>query len=216
MSSQSFEDVFNNEIVALMNCNIQNVMEEAKSGTLGESLYNKIKNESKITGETCEYIQNLISTNKCYARFFAKDPLKQNIAEKIQLKLLHDKYPNIKKLSTSGKNSYFLSDGDICNGPRKCSVKSSTKTLDFFDPDTSTYFYAKYIKESGGAQDNQICDAENFLREAITFTNKNGEDINFCLVIDGDYAIRKYSRFKDILELAQLSNICICRSCGDL
>jgi len=176
----------------LLQNNTITIMEESKREVISKELKLKIENECKYKDLKFEDVLIKIQNDYMYATFFAKDPLKQNLAEKLQFKLLKLKYTNIKKLPDNGKNSIYISDGNIINSS---DIKhKNTKSIDFWDPVNKIFFYAKYINEKGGAQDNQFEDCKSFVKEARTTLS-----INFKLIIDGDYFTeQKINILKDI------------------
>ena len=106
---------------------------------------------------SAQEIEEQILTNDIIASFFAKDPTKQNISEK-----LIAKYLGWELLKQTGPNAIrFNTQGDIV----------STKTLgggkcaDFYV--YNRYITQKYTGENtGGAQDNQMDDVITFLTNA--------------------------------------------------
>ena len=72
---------------------------------------------------------------------------------------------------------------------------AETKSLDFYDKNTNTYFYAKFINENGGAQDNQFRDIKNFIEIANKISTLSN-CYKFCAVISGEYLKKKNGKIK--------------------
>ena len=183
--------ISNNLLQKLWGRNTDEIIKDINMKKIPKWLDIKIQNESDRKGYNYEDIIDEIKNSRLYASCFAKDPMKQNIAEKIQMILLKKIYPEIKKLPNGGKNALYISNGKLSNKKGK----STAKSIDF--KYNEVLFYAKYTKERGGAQDNQYNDCKNFIREAKKFTcNK----YLFVLVIDGDYYDEE--KINNLLELA--------------
>lgn len=176
----NFNDILTLFKKKLLQNNTYMIMKESKREKISKELKLKIENECRYKDFAFNEVIEKIQNDYMYATFFAKDPMKQNLAEKLQLRLLKLKYPNVKKLPNNGKNSIYISDGNIVS---LSNIKDkTTKSIDFWDPVNKIFFYAKYINEKGGAQDNQFEDCKSFVREA-----RSTLSINFKLIIDGDY-----------------------------
>jgi len=178
----SIQELIENKIQLKIKENTLKVMEDAKQDIIPVYLDKKIKNESHKKGYSYQDILNLIKINEMYASFFAKDPIKQNLAENIQLEVLQN-ITNVKKLIQHGKKSIRLYDGDIITK----SNKVSTKSLDFYDEDNETYYYCKYTKDEGGAQDNQFRDVVIFIQECNKYCEKNNNSVKFIALLNGNY-----------------------------
>lgn len=131
---------------------------------------------------------------------FAKDPSKQNIHEEMSFNYLKQ-LPVIssQRHLTKGKNAKFIVSGKIANNKGTTNVKSldlyfcyeyKNKKLEFW---TSN----KYTKSSGGAQDNQFNDLQEFMKEARDVTNKN---IFLLAIADGRYYQEKYDEYKTRID----------------
>jgi hypothetical protein len=156
----------------------------------------KVESYCEKWGDDFDSVINEIITNDRFARFFIKDPKKQNVYESIFLNHVNGIGYNISKLTSHGKNAVCLdNDGNIVYGSSKI---NTTKSMDFIGKDDDgniTYYYHKYTNEAGGAQDNQYNDVVHFLTNA----SKNNDDITFVAVCDGNY-------YKDKME--ELKSIC--------
>lgn len=113
-----------------------------------------------------------IKKDYLYAATFAKDPGRQNIAEKVQLEEI-GKYCEVQQLPTKGKDALYINNGEISK------IKSRTKSIDAIINDT--YCSLKYTKDGGGSQDNQRDDIYNTLDASKDCTE------NFAAIVDGEY-----------------------------
>ena len=149
-------------------------------------LLKKINNEcEKCNVLNMEIILNSIKIDDFYAYKFARNPMKQNFAELFQLKFLeeHGKY-GIEKLEARGIYAYYLIDGELESDLSR-KPENSTKSIDFRHG--ADYYYAKYTKEEGGAQDNQYKDGEMFIKQANKYCEKYDDIRRFILLVDGEY-----------------------------
>ncbi len=173
--------------------NIKLVIIDANKDILPKYLLSKIQNESERTGYKVEQIIDKIKIDEMYASIFCKNPIKQNIIEKLQIKLLQEKNPSIKKLSLRGINAIYLDDkGNLIKGLIK-KTNNVTCSIDCYDKLTNTYYYLRYTNEEGGSQDNQF----ELVKIFIDRCNKNialiSENIalisenKFIIILDGNY-----------------------------
>lgn len=143
----------------------------------------KIKNFCEKYNYSYESVVEKILGDDMFAVFFAKEPSKQNIYEKIAAKYVEsldsvssfENYPNSIKL--------FVINGNITN-----KRENDVKSIDFHIKVGNISIYAshKYIKDSkgGGSQDNQYNEVRNFLRNC----NKlNTGDVYYIAICDGAY-----------------------------
>lgn len=96
----------------------------------------------------------------------------------------------------------------IQEGSKISNRNRTTKSIDFYWEYNNYKFYAshKYIKESGGAQDNQYNDIKHFIENA----NKNSESfVKFLAICDGDYFNLTDAKFKNekITKLESLKRL---------
>ena len=119
-----------------------------------------------------EEIKDEIVEKRLFAACFAKDPSKQNIAERIQLREL--KPYGVEKLPNTGPNALYLIDGKIQPPP---AIKGIHKSIDATYGDR--YMTLKYTKVRGGTQDNQKNDVINFI--------ENSGDHKIAAITDGPY-----------------------------
>lgn len=182
--------------------NIENVMRDANLDLLPPYLKNKILFEVDSKDFDFESILQKIKTDYMYASFFAKDPIKQNIAENLQLEILSSTYKNIIKLPNNGKDAIYIINGQVVKNIEKKSF-DFPKSIDFYDIDTNTYFFCKYTKEMGGAQDNQYEDVKRFIKEL----KDPKDDYTVICLLDGPYYTDK--KINDLLRMIQNDKIFI-------
>ena len=117
-----------------------------------------------------------------YAEFFAKDPAKQNIYEKLAANYI-SKIKDVKDFRNLPNNAkMYVVDGKVTS-----ERLNDVKSIDFFFKVGDYNFYAshKYIKATyGGAQDNQYNDIRNFLRNCKKVSNGRNYYLAIC---DGAY-----------------------------
>ena len=120
--------------------------------------------------EFVAYTKNALHNNDPYVVYtYMKSYTRQNIYEDLQLKVL---------------GSYL----DIADIERHCRISlCDTKTVDGYSKSTNAIFNCKYIKESGGSQDNQFNDL-------IKFNQPSEYSANY-LVISGKYGISKMEKY---------------------
>ena len=131
---------------------------------------------------------------------FAKDPGKQNMHEDMAFEYLQ-KLPVISNQIhlPKGKNAKFVVNGKITDNKGTANIKSLDCYFCYEYRDKKLEFYTsnKYTKSSGGAQDNQFNDLQEFMKQARDVTDKN---IFLMAVADGDYYQNKYEEFKTKIE----------------
>lgn len=131
---------------------------------------------------------------------FAKDPGKQNIHEDMAFDYLL-KLPVISNQThlPKGKNAKFIVGGKIKNDKGTANIKSLDCYFCYEYRNKKLEFYTsnKYTKSSGGAQDNQFNDLQEFMKEARDVTDKN---IFLMAVADGKYYQNKYDEFNTRIE----------------
>lgn len=117
-----------------------------------------------------------------YAEWFAKDPAKQNIYEKLAASYVSgiEDVVDFRNLPNSAK--MFIVEGKVTS-----ERLNDVKSIDFHFKvgDNNIYASHKYIKATyGGAQDNQYNDIRNFLRNCNKISSGNDYYIAIC---DGPY-----------------------------
>lgn len=165
---ENFNKLFKKMLKIRWQHNIETVMKDANKKQIPNYIKTKIINESRKKGLSYKNILNFLKTHLEYASTLAKDPLKQNLAEIVQLELLNKKFNNkIIKLPTSGKGAVYLCKSQLISGNNidKYLNVLTTKSMDFYNESEKTYYYAKYINQAGGAQDNQYNDIKSMIKE---------------------------------------------------
>lgn len=147
--------------------NIEQVRLEITSDWVEKKIEGHLSRFQGLTSK--EKLSKEILENDIVASFFAKDPSKQNISEKLAEEELQ-----LPKLPAMGVNCIrFKADGT------KTHLNSaSTKSADF--KYGSTYITQKYTKEAGGAQDNQFNDVYLFLDWGAKLHS-------VAAIVDGDF-----------------------------
>lgn len=171
-----FNKLFQKKYKQQFDKNLLEVQIDINKNPLPKYLKIKIKNESIKKGFSENDIIENIKTNKLYASFFCKNPLKQNLAEKTQYIILKTKFPDIKKCNL------YLNKGKLITQKLNMS-----KSIDFISESTNTYFCCKYINDCGGAQDNQFNDIKLFLNECKNLKINTSKNINIYLMLNGNY-----------------------------
>lgn len=143
-------------------------------------LLTKVNNQIErfALNESVESILNKIIEDYLYAASFAKDPGRQNIAEKIQLEEL-SKELDVEDLPSSGNNCRYIVAGEMFKG--KPSSATDQKSVDaiIFSGETEWYCTLKYTADTGGSQDNQKNNVINFIN--------NAGNHNIACILDGEY-----------------------------
>ena len=165
----------------------------------------KIKNfisRYDLEDKQLSIIKNKISTDELFAYQFIKDPYKQNFVEKYVSDVIKE-IDNVKNF-VDHKNAVnlFLKDGQVI----KTKEVGCTKSLDytFSYKGKTCYCTQKYIRESGGAQDNQCRDVESFLKHAQK--NKYKKEL-FIAIIDGEYFTEEKINY--LIENYQKDNVLV-------
>ena len=128
-----------------------------------------------------------IRTDQMFANSFAKDPNKQSLHEQSAAAYISNLQfvSEFINLPTHGMNAYYIAEGgEALSGSAK---QGTIKTLDFTWKTGRFTCYAahKYIKQSGGAQDNQFADILSALHR-WSKGNAQPDEILFAIV-DGPY-----------------------------
>ena len=150
----------------------------------------KIGNHAKKFNRTFEQVKQKILEDDMYAEFFAKDPAKQNIYEKLVANYINGllNVEDFKNLPNSAK--LYIVNGKICS-----KKENDVKSIDFtFKFKNKNFFVShKYIRDVGGAQDNQYLEIRNFLRNCAKISNGENHFIALC---DGEYFKKKLEILK--------------------
>lgn len=163
-----FADFVKEQLVAQRLENVKQVQEEVNKAWVQSKLEKHIERWGGIF--TKKELENKIVKDICFAALFAKDPLKQNLSEK-----LCGQYIGVDKLPASGKNCIrFNDEGDIVSTSR-----GNTKSADF--EIEGVYYTQKYTGgNTGGAQDNQFNDVVDFLK-------RGSQQYKVGAIVDGEY-----------------------------
>ena len=144
-----------------------------------------------------------------FRAIFSKDPNKQNFFKKIAAKYIKNiKFvKNFHKLNNHGSKSKFLFDGKVFSNTNDKKNKF-TKTIDFTwqienisGQKYNCYAYHEFIKEAGGAQNNQFTNVKNTIKNA----NFGNESNLFFFICDGEYFTDL--KFKELKSIAKYNNI---------
>lgn len=162
-------------------------------------LSNKIENHLKrqahtLPNETTASVLQQIIDVPLVASFLAKDPTKQNLSEKLQIKFNQRRGIELEKVRGSGPNAIRICDGKVIKGNKN---SNTTKSIDFRWG--NFYVYAKVTTTSGGGQTNQKDDALKFTEEAYKYGQAGG-DKQFIILLDGDYytptILKEFDKYK--------------------
>lgn len=125
----------------------------------------KITNHADKFGREYDEVKSKIMDDDMYAEWFAKDPAKQNIYEKLAASYI-SKVENVEDFINLPSNTKMF----VINGQITSDRLNDVKSID------------------GGAQDNQYNDIRNFLRNCNKVSSGNNYYIAIC---DGPYFDRK-------------------------
>ncbi len=138
---------------------------------------------------------------------FAKEAKKQNIYEKTLAKYISSLsfISNFKKLNNSGKNALYIDRGVLRKGSEYPHNKPA-KSVDFAwtiksEKGIIINFYAfhKYIKQSGGNQDNQFRDIKHCIEVGRNGSQETKRRVIF--ICDGDYFTdKKIKELKNLIS----------------
>lgn len=132
-------------------------------------------------------VEKKIRKDEMFRAWFAKDPGKQKIHENIAAVFIA-KIPGVKDFTQLGHNALVVFQGVV--SPRRevhgRGASATAKTIDFEWNYKGIRVLAshKYTKQSGGAQDNQYHDLQEFIRQA---NESNLQNTLFLALADGDY-----------------------------
>lgn len=185
--------------------NINQLSDEIRRGS--DRLMKRVRYYSEKYGYEENKVMNKLKEDRMFAAFFAKDPGRQRIHEKVAEKwisLLEKEglLSDFKRLSQSGPEARYVSaDGNIVTISKGDNKPS--KALDFYWKTGKKDCYAthKYTGNPGGAQDNQ---REDVIQTVKNFTSCRQEHIALFAVLDGSYYSGK--RMKEIRRYQRLEN----------
>lgn len=184
--------------------NLSKVLKEIKT----KSMEIKILNFAEKFGYKFNEIEDKIKNDEIFRCFFAKDPSKQNLYQKLatifikNLKIVKE----FEVLPSGGKNALYLINGKMFNGETLENRTKDIKSIDFKWKVKDWIFYAshKYTKDTGGAQDNQYRDVQDFLKHT---RDSNYEKTIFIAICDGNYYLKKDSSTKDETKILRLKRL---------
>ena len=161
----------------------------------------KINNFAERWSFDENFLKNELKTNELLLLTFAKDPGKQTFHQHFAAKHIKTLplIENFKELPSGGKNALYVVNGKIVEGKDKKDQKTG-KSIDFkweytFKDKTLTFYAThKHTKVSGGSQDNQYKDVQEFHTES-----RNCIDLNTYLlsITDGLYYLSKDTTIKE-------------------
>ena len=158
-----------------------------------------------------------IQSNTIIRATFRKDPTKQNIYEKAQIKCIQGKYPDAYKMNAD-IGGLCISDYDMFQVSKKIPrPASATKTFDVSIPSQKIYGVLKYTSEPGGAQDNQYADVKHFIVQIVGYLTKHvdAEEV-FVFYLDGKYYTPKKKDELNKMIPENMSLQIIITSCAEL
>jgi hypothetical protein len=181
LDDETFESLLLKQRREKIRMNIENIMKDAMKVPLANYIKTKIDRECILKGFNRRDILYKIQTDRHFASFFIKEPMKQNIGENLQLELLRRRYPDAIKLPASGPDAFYISTIGIVSNTK------SSKSFDFFhtsSDDKKVFYVCKYTHEEGGSQDNQCIEVKQYIH---SINNCTDDTIHFILLLDGDY-----------------------------
>ena len=176
------DDIYAKRVAQQRQLNMQEVKRLLEEGD--RPLLDKIRNFSDRYQIPQKYIKECIIKEHVVAlAVFAKDPTRQKIHERIASEEIR-KIKGVRNFRDLHNRELYISRGQVMTPEH--AVQSNAKTIDFAFEYGAHQVYAshKYTEQSGGAQDNQYNDLQDFIRECRD--NKNPHII-FIAIADGDY-----------------------------
>jgi hypothetical protein len=184
--------------------NLLDILNDLKT----KSMQIKIASWADKFGYSHEEIEDKIKNDEIFRCVFAKDPAKQNLYQTLASTYIKslDAVKNFKILPSGGKDAIYLISGKKFFGKDLENKSKNIKSIDFQWNTGKFVFYAshKYTKETGGAQDNQYIDVQNFLRSTIDCNEKNTIFIAIC---DGRYYLEKDASTGDTTKIDRLRRL---------
>lgn len=184
--------------------NLQNVLKELET----KDMKLKISNWSNKFGYSFDEIKKKVIDDEIFRCLFAKDPAKQNFYQKLASQYIRSLniVKNFKVLPAGGKNAIYLTKGKIFKGESLKKQPKDTKSIDFTWNCKDYIFYAshKYTEKSGGDQDNQYKDIQDFPNHARDCHEKN---TIFLAICDGDYYLQKDSKTGGKTKIKRLQRL---------
>jgi hypothetical protein len=165
---------------------------------LKENLENFNVNEAYVSKKIREFVQfnpdftetqvkNEIINNSILRRFFLKDPIRQNMYEKVVSEYIKN-IENVKNFGKPSPDLYITTDKQLLSKReiKKQNLDAACKSIDFYWEynGKKIYAYHKYAKEPGGHQDNQYEDLLKFIQVSNSLKIDNAI---FLAIADGEY-----------------------------
>jgi len=197
---------FEKKFIAAIRKNLRGVLAELESED--ENLQRKIKTFSSRFAFVESRVKAKIREDEMFRAFFAKDPGKQKIHENIAAAFI-EKIPTVSNFKQLAHDAFQLLGGTVVprKDVRKGGGTSGAKSIDFSWETRGVKIFAshKYTKSSGGAQDNQYRDLQDFIREA---NQSNLRATIFLAVADGNYYLTNdaETRTTKLARLKKLAN----------
>ncbi len=150
-------------------------------------LLKKIQTFATRTGRSLEEVELAIRGNDFFRDTFTKDPSKQKLHEHVAGKFIRS-LKGVKDFDAPGHDTWVVFQGLVQKRKdvHAAGASHTAKTIDFIwkYKDKQIYASHKYTKESGGAQDNQYRDLQEFIRQA---NESNLPNTFFLALADGEY-----------------------------
>ncbi|MDR1008779.1 MAG: hypothetical protein LBL52_00825 [Rickettsiales bacterium] len=195
---------YNSEYKNRLKQNVRNVIDEL--GSDGMKL--KISNWANKFEYTFDAVLEKIEKDEMFRCVFAKDPSTQNFYQTLAAQYIESlqHVREFKVLPVGGSEALYLVNGKLLTGEALGKSAKDTKSIDFTWKTGKYTIYAshKYTKTSGGAQDNQYIDVQNFLKNAF---DNNQKDAKFVAICDGDYYLGKDASTGYESKLERLRNL---------
>ena len=176
-----------------------------------KKLNTKLVNYSNNNNLEIEFVKNKLKKDDNFIRIFVTDPKKQTFNQHYAAKHIKNNIPFIvdfEELPSDGDNAMYVVNGQPCLGKEVAKIKT-TKSIDFRwyykfkEKELTFYATHKYTEGSGGAQDNQFKDVEEFLKQARDCTNP---DVVFLSITDGSHYQMKVKNEKNKTKLKYLKS----------
>ena len=151
------------------------------------------------------HVSEILKMKKEQQIYFCTEPNKQGVDEDEQLVMLNEELNILKYKAIGDQGDIFVSEEGISSTKKGYSKrvdaiilheKDFNKNLDEID---SPIFigYNKFIKDSGGHQNNQIDDACNFVADSNRYCKKFDNKKFFYVQLDGPEAEKKMYKVKN-------------------
>ncbi|WP_299245260.1 hypothetical protein [uncultured Brachyspira sp.] len=187
-----------------LNENIKKVIEEIDSDYMNI----KISKFAEKYDESPESIKKKIIEDEIFRKIFAKEPSKQNFYQNVAAEYIKniDGVEDFEVLPQGGDKAMYMVSGNLIQGKSLKNKNQNSKSIDFYWRYYKYEVYAshKFIKEEGGAQDNQYQDVQNFLNDS---RDNNLKDTYIIAICDGNYFKSKDNKTGDETKLKRLERL---------